>query len=193
MRASIRARQLGRMQDESEKRMFEDVVWSTYTERVHQFQSGALRLYSQASKQNVSQTVTRPFLLTFQEDGVRRLGNFATVTVAFFSFHSLARLPDLGNTGLPPNARQIIDRIFGCFLPQGAESVSPLIAVRTRLGSACRGSNADGDVYSRWRQVSMVVRDSARLMKICSLRHSSRKRLSNDSTNAFCTSLPGAM
>src|SRR5437667_5605178 len=69
MRASIRARQLGRMQDESEKRMFEDVVWSTYTERVHQFQSGALRLYSQASKQNVSQTVTRPFLLTFQEDG----------------------------------------------------------------------------------------------------------------------------
>src|ERR1700722_7875934 len=50
--------------------------------------------------------------------------------------------------GVPPNARQIIDRVFGCFLPQRPESVSPLLAVRTRLVSVRRGSNADGDRYS---------------------------------------------
>jgi hypothetical protein len=44
-----------------------------------------------------------------------------------------------------PNAREIVARVFGCFPPPGAESVSPFPAVRTRLESARRDSNADGD------------------------------------------------
>jgi hypothetical protein len=45
----------------------------------------------------------------------------------------------------PPNAPQIISRVFGDFPPQGTESVSRLIAVGPRLAWARRGSNADGD------------------------------------------------
>ena len=44
------------------------------------------------------------------------------------------RIRSARSIGLPPNSRQIISRVFGCFPPPGAESVSPLLAVRTRLG-----------------------------------------------------------
>jgi hypothetical protein len=70
--------------------------------------------------------------------------------------------------GLPPDARQIISRVGRGFGPPGAVVLAVLYA-------------------------SIVSRASASVRKTCSLRHSSRSLLLNDSTKAFCTGLPGSM
>jgi antirestriction protein ArdC len=50
---------------------------------------------------------------------------YAIVTDKIINLLEQGVVPWRRPCGLPPNARQIIDRVFGCFPPRGAESVSP--------------------------------------------------------------------